>query len=256
MRTSPARSAARGTPSAGPVDTAALPLREVLAYLWRLRALRHLLLATSIQTFALAAAGSWHPSFLRRVFELERLLGRSRVRTALGARGRTRHVRRRMALGPPRRARSALVPVAAGARRRALDPVRGPAYLLDSAALAIALLAPAALLHNVYAAVGHAAAQSLARPSMRAMVSAVALFAMNLIGFGLGPPAIGLLNDALTRPPGRRRDPRSLVADAVLPRLGRAALRAGRPHVPLDLRARPPRRSRDRTQRLRLAGCD
>jgi hypothetical protein len=47
---------------------------------------------------------------------------------------------------------------------------------------------------------------------MRAMVSAVALFAMNLIGFGLGPPAIGLLNDALTERMGESAIRVSLVA--------------------------------------------
>ena len=50
-------------------------------------------------------------------------------------------------------------------------PFAAGAYTVDSAAAAIALLAPAALLHNVYAAVGHAAAQSLARPRMRALVA-------------------------------------------------------------------------------------
>jgi hypothetical protein len=91
-------------------------------------------------------------------------------------------------------------------------PFAAGAYAVDSAFAAIALLAPAALLHNVYAAVGHAAAQSLARPRMRALVSAIALFAMNLVGFGLGPPAIGLLNDALSDSLGEGAIRASLIA--------------------------------------------
>jgi hypothetical protein len=40
-------------------------------------------------------------------------------------------------------------------------------------------------------------AQGLARPQMRAMASAVMLLVQNLIGLGLGPWSVGLLNDAL-----------------------------------------------------------
>jgi predicted MFS family arabinose efflux permease len=202
----------RGHTERGAVETAALPLRELAAYLWGMRALRHLLLATSIQTFALAAVGSWHPSFLRRVFDWSGFSAGaafgllSALAGGLGTFGGG-WLSDRLARRDPRwylwlPALGALLSI----------PFAVAAYLVESAALAIALLAPAALLHNVYAAVGHAAAQTLARPSMRAMVSAVALFAMNLIGFGLGPPAIGLLNDALSARMGESAIRISLVA--------------------------------------------
>jgi len=174
-----------------------VPLADVLAYLWKLRALRHLLLATSIQTFALAAAGVWHPTFLRRVFDWSGLSAGAAVGLlsalpgGLGTFGGG-WLSDRLATRDPRwylwlPALGALLSI----------PFAVVAYQVESAALAIALLAPAALLHNVYAAVGHAAAQALAKPRMRAVVSAVALFAMNLVGFGLGPPVSGLINDSL-----------------------------------------------------------
>ena len=37
--------------------------------------------------------------------------------------------------------------------------------------------------------------QGLVRPRMRAVMSALALFTMNLVGFGLGPVLVGLLSD-------------------------------------------------------------
>ena len=39
--------------------------------------------------------------------------------------------------------------------------------------------------------------QSIARPHMRALASAVLLFIINLVGLGLGPSALGALSDAL-----------------------------------------------------------
>ena len=39
--------------------------------------------------------------------------------------------------------------------------------------------------------------QSLVRPDMRALASAILLFIINLIGLGLGPFAVGLLSDYL-----------------------------------------------------------
>ena len=39
--------------------------------------------------------------------------------------------------------------------------------------------------------------QSLVRPHMRALASAILLFIINLIGLGLGPWFVGMLSDAL-----------------------------------------------------------
>jgi hypothetical protein len=40
-----------------------------------------------------------------------------------------------------------------------------------------------------------AVAQGLARPHMRALVSAILLFIINLVGLGLGPQVVGVLSD-------------------------------------------------------------
>jgi MFS family permease len=58
-------------------------------------------------------------------------------------------------------------------------------------------LIPSALLGGLWAAPGHAMVQSLARPQMRATASALMLLLFNLIGFGLGPLIVGVLNDVL-----------------------------------------------------------
>jgi hypothetical protein len=43
----------------------------------------------------------------------------------------------------------------------------------------------------------YATTQSLVRADMRALASAVLLFVINLIGLGVGPQAVGVMNDLL-----------------------------------------------------------
>jgi hypothetical protein len=68
-----------------------------------------------------------------------------------------------------------------------------------SPATNLALLAyvPVNLLAAVSAPPSYAIAQGLAQLRMRALASAIMLFVINLIGLGLGPQAVGLLNDGL-----------------------------------------------------------
>jgi len=70
-------------------------------------------------------------------------------------------------------------------------------YLADGAALAIGGIALATAFNHLYSALGHAQIQSLAKPGMRATLSALMLFAANLVGFGLGPVLVGGLSEAL-----------------------------------------------------------
>ena len=52
-------------------------------------------------------------------------------------------------------------------------------------------------LGSMYAAPTYTLVQTLAPLRMRAMAAAVILFVLNLIGLGLGPTMVGVLNDAL-----------------------------------------------------------
>jgi MFS family permease len=51
--------------------------------------------------------------------------------------------------------------------------------------------------NHIYSAIGHAVMQSLVKPRMRAMMSAIALFAMNIVGYGVGPSLAGWLSDLM-----------------------------------------------------------
>lgn len=76
-----------------------------------------------------------------------------------------------------------------------------PLYLLAFAAptfnAAYALLMVAPIFHYLYLGPMYAVTQSIVEPRMRATTSALLLLIVNLIGYGLGPPALGALSDFL-----------------------------------------------------------
>ncbi len=69
--------------------------------------------------------------------------------------------------------------------------------LLPSPVAALAAFAPYYAISNMYVGPLWSTAQNLARPEMRATASALLLFILNLVGLGLGPFAVGAINDLL-----------------------------------------------------------
>jgi hypothetical protein len=69
--------------------------------------------------------------------------------------------------------------------------------LAGDASLALAAFVPVNLFNVVFAAPTYTITQGLARLRMRAMASALVLFVLNLVGLGLGPTLVGILNDVL-----------------------------------------------------------
>ena len=67
--------------------------------------------------------------------------------------------------------------------------------LVGSGPLALLCYVPISFLSATWSGPTYAAVQSLVSLRMRAMASAVLLFALNLIGLGLGPQLVGILND-------------------------------------------------------------
>jgi MFS family permease len=67
--------------------------------------------------------------------------------------------------------------------------------LADDPDLALLSFVPVTLMNAVFAAPSYTIVQGLASLRMRAMASAIMLFVLNLIGLGLGPTLVGVLND-------------------------------------------------------------
>ncbi len=78
-------------------------------------------------------------------------------------------------------------------------PVYITAVSLDSAAVALFVLAINAFLGTLWYGPVYGTGQSVVPPHMRATAAAILLFIINLIGLGLGPLAVGLLSDYLNK---------------------------------------------------------
>lgn len=70
-------------------------------------------------------------------------------------------------------------------------------YLWPTPYGALALALPGSLLGSMYLGPTFAMTQTLVRPEMRAVASAILLFIINLIGLGFGPQGVGFLSDLL-----------------------------------------------------------
>jgi predicted MFS family arabinose efflux permease len=190
------REPARGL-SEGGGDEPVPETHEVLRFLWSLRSFRHLSLASALTAFAGYGVAIWTPAFLIRVHGM----GTGEVGTWLGLiaglagasgaylGGRvTDHLRAR----DPRH--SLWVPALAGL---AGLPFVGFLLFWPDPRAALLLSVPATVFGAMWLGPVFALTQTLVRVRMRAVASAILLFVVNLIGLGLGPQVVGLLNDAL-----------------------------------------------------------
>jgi predicted MFS family arabinose efflux permease len=173
------------------------PTGEVFRFLWSLASFRHLSFASALTAFAGYGVAIWTPAFLARVHGM----GTGEIGLWLGL--------------------IAGIAGASGAylggllvdRLRARDPRHGlwiPAlaaiaglpfvFLLlfwPDPYQALLLSIPSTLLGAMWLGPVFALTQSLVRVRMRAVASAILLFVINLIGLGLGPQTVGMLNDLL-----------------------------------------------------------
>lgn len=173
------------------------PLSEVLRFMLGLRSYIHLSVAASLHSFAGFGATAWTAIFLIRVHGLEKSDVANTLAPLSGGLGMLgilasgfaadwlskRDVRWYMWLP----AVTSLVAL----------PFSYGFLLAPDLWLAFALMLPSSLLGAVYAAPTWAMVQGLAKPAMRAVASAATLLVLNLVGFGLGPWLVGILNDLL-----------------------------------------------------------
>ncbi len=173
------------------------PVMKVFAFMWSLRSFRHLAIASGLHAFAGYGFGQWAPTFLRRVHDL----GSGETGTYLG-----------LIIGFGGAAGSVLGGVLADRLGRTDDrwylwvpaiscilvvPFIVGFLLIDSLTLSLIAYIPGVLLGAMWLGPIIASAQALVKLRMRAVASAILLFILNLIGLGLGPQVVGVLNDVL-----------------------------------------------------------
>jgi hypothetical protein len=172
-------------------------VRQVFAFMSRRRAFVHMSIGAALHAFYGYGAASFIPVFLMRVHGFE--LGP--LGTWLAAIGLTTGVLGTY-LGGAVSDRLALAEVSWYMRVPAIASILGLPfaflfYLWPEGQTAILLSIPGALLGPIYLGPTFAMTQSLVRPDMRALASAILLFIINLIGLGLGPWFVGMISDAL-----------------------------------------------------------
>jgi predicted MFS family arabinose efflux permease len=176
-------------------DRAIEPVGKSLRFMARLPTIRHMLAASAIQTLFLAGVGAFHSSYLVRVHGMTvtqaglwlgliaGIAGGTAVFTSGVLADRLGRIDLRWHWWLP--ALGGLVSL----------PFSILAYTATDATSAVAWIAVATLGNHQYSALGHAVLQGLVKPRMRAVMSATALFAMNAVGFGIGPVLCGELSD-------------------------------------------------------------
>jgi predicted MFS family arabinose efflux permease len=191
------REPVRGASEGGAASEELPEASQVFRFLWSLRSFRQLSFASALTAFAGYGVAIWTPPFLMRVHGM----GTAEIGLWLG-----------------------LIAGLAGAsgaylggllvdRLRARDPRYGvwipalaailglPFVLLllfwPDPRQALLLSIPSTLLGAMWLGPVFALTQALVGIRMRALASAILLFVVNLIGLGLGPQVVGLLNDLL-----------------------------------------------------------
>jgi predicted MFS family arabinose efflux permease len=173
------------------------PVRDVFRFLWSLPTFRHLAFGTGLVALGGYAFANWAPTFLRRVHELAGTEIGIKYGLVLGFGGATGSVLAGVIadrLGRNDRRWWAWIPALA-----TLGPLPFLMFFffLGDANAALAWLFPGLVFGAMYQGPVFSTVQTLAPDRMRAVASGLLLFVINIIGLGLGPPAVGLLNDTV-----------------------------------------------------------
>ena len=203
--------------------------------LWSLRSFRHLALAAAFTAFGGYANAIWGPTFFVRVHgmamgELGTWLGAilgigGGIGAILGGVLADRLGRRdaRVQLYVPAIAAVAQLPFAIAT------------LFWPTSSGALLFFIPPAIASAMWFGPVFSLTQTLVRPTMRATTSAVLGFVVNLIGLGLGPLAVGMLNDALAPSYGAHAIRYSLLAVGASNIVAAAFFLAAARHIRTDL---------------------
>ncbi len=190
----------RGSTEASSANVENASLGEVMRFLLSRRSFVLIVLGSSLQSLSGFGVITWGAPFLSRVHDM----GWTEIGVTMGwiigvAGCAGVFLGGRLADRLGRRDTSWYMRLPALESLLCIPFVTGFALLTDTR-LAILSFIPFYFLGAAYVGPMHAMVQSLVRVRMRATASAILLFVVNMIGAGLGPLAIGLLNDYVFGP--------------------------------------------------------
>ena len=193
----PTRGAYDETLTAGEQAAQAASLGEILRFMLSLASFRHMAIGAALHAFYGYGAGAFNPAFFVRSHGLST----GEIGTWLAAIGFSGGVIG-VYLGGYLSDRLAARDVRWYMWLPALSttvyvPFAFLLYLWPTPHAALLMALPGALLGGMYLGPTFAMTQTLVRPEMRALASAILLFIINLIGLGFGPQGVGILSDLL-----------------------------------------------------------
>jgi len=190
----------RGQAEVGTATVENVSLMETLRFLLSRRSFVFIVLGSSVQSLSGYSIITWGPAFLSRVHgmgwvDIGITLGW--VVGLVGCAGAFIGGRLTDWMGSRNTAWYMRLP--------ALESLLGVPFaagfvLLDNQQLALLCFIPFYFLGAMYVGPMHSMIQSLARVRMRATASAILLFVVNMVGAGLGPLLVGVLNDYVFGP--------------------------------------------------------
>lgn len=187
----------RGTWDAVKPSDDALPFRDVLRHMWEDKAMRHVVFGTTLAGTAGLGVSAWMPSFLIRSHGLDLTQVGILLALLIGVGGGAGTLMGGVLNDLLSRKKAGLGLFVLGVIMLAVYPLAAAAYLTPSLVLAVCFFIIPVVAGNIFFAPAFATAQSLSRPRMRAVVASLMLLAINLIGMGVGPQAVGILSDLL-----------------------------------------------------------
>lgn len=228
----------RGFSDLGPVQSVAPePFGQTIASLLRNRSLVFIVLATSLQSLWGYGILAWGPTFLIRVHGMELAEVGFKLGASIGILGgagvllggwladRCGREDERWYMRLPAIECAVVFPLALGF------------ILADSQLVAMLFFCPLYFVGAMYVGPMHSTIQGLVVPSQRATASAANLFTVNMLGLGMGPFVIGLLNDMLAADYGDASIRWSMLVAAVLGSVSSVLFWLSSQSLPRDLQA-------------------
>ena len=170
---------------------------DVVRFMWGHRSFRYLSFAATLHVFAGFGASNWNPAFLMRVHGMSGTeVGLWLGPIAGGCAGAGAIFWGMFTDRLGRRDERWYMWIPAVGSLCAM-PFAYAFILIPEKTTALLFLIPAAFIGNCYTGATFAMTQGLARPHMRTLAAAIILFVMNLLGLGLGPFVLGVMNDVL-----------------------------------------------------------
>jgi MFS family permease len=196
------------------------PLGPTLAFLASQRSFVIVLIGFCLTTYTNYASSAWIPPFLARVHHLSSAEVGSYAGTFKGLCGMAGTLAGGLVVAQISQRDDRWKLWAPAIMSGLAGPVFAVCMLTPSFPIMIAALALTSFLVGFHLGPIFAIAQTVARPSMRALASAIILLTATCFGQGVGPLAVGIINDALKDTYGTDAVRYSLLSAAVTTTLG------------------------------------